>query len=101
VPGQVALFYAAKVVKESVVQVKDAKGRVKTKTVRTKVDGHYVVVANGQPGAIERVTHTSNFLTGRINWVLAYMMRWRAEGFAADKRPDPVKVSEDLQGMIL
>lgn len=101
VPGQVALFYAAKVVKESVVQVKDAKGRVKTKTVRTKVDGHYVVVANGQPGAIERVTHTSNFLTGRINWVLAHMMRWRAEGFAADKRPDPVKVSEDLQGMIL
>lgn len=101
VPGQVALFYAAKVVKESVVQVKDAKGRVKTKTVRTKVDGHYVVVANGQPGAIERVTHTSNFLTGRINWVLAYMMRWRAEGFAADKRPDPVKVSEDLKGMIL
>jgi HD-GYP domain-containing protein (c-di-GMP phosphodiesterase class II) len=101
VPGQVALFYSAKVVKESAVQVKDAKGRVKTKTVRTKVDGHYVVVANGQPGAIELVTHTSHFVTDRLNWVLAYMMRWRAEGFSADKRPDPVKVSEDLQGMIL
>lgn len=102
-PGQAVLIYEARVVKESTMLLKGAgkNGKDKFKKVRTTIDGFFVVIANGVLGEQLLVRYMSSFLTNDLNWVLAYLIRWRENGFDAGSKPDPVKVSSDLDGMDL
>lgn len=97
-PGAYVLLYAAQVDKPQPAPAAGGKRASRSKKKATQ-DGIVTLRVEGdlaQPASLT-VQSWQPFRAVWLNWVLAYLIRWRAVGFASDKMPDSRLAEDDLK----